>query len=502
MRIVNFMNFVRQCDPRLENSEEILFETTKQELAIAKEYGIQNTFLLQYDALIDERYINLFQKEADETTELGLWFEIPKPLLDKAGLPWRGRDGWTWDWHIVPGFSMAYTQEERRLLIDTAMNDFKEIFGFYPKTVASWLIDSYSITYLTEKYAISALGICRDQTATDAYTLVGGYFNQAYYPSKINMFTPAQTDEYRINVPIFRLLGPDPIHNSDKAKYIFDTKNIEKSTCYTMEPVWKCGSTPEIVKWFFRNYFENEDLGFSYAQIGQENSFGPTLLAPLKMQLEELKAFPNVKIMKMCDTGKWFKKQFPNKTPATSVSGLDDWATNNEVQSIYYDCQNYMANIIRYGNKISIRYLYLFNEQIAEDYLNTPCNTWNASYQNLPVIDTILWKENEKDNEGLILDEHGSPFTIKKIDNQVLAVTWAEKSVIFSENEIRIYHLNNLVYDFTGNTTKIHLEENTINFNYKNTNYKVTIYGAKLSQTESGCMIEAIDNKIRIRFCN
>ena len=96
MRIVNFMNFVRQCDPRLENSEEILFETTKQELAIAKEYGIQNTFLLQYDALIDERYINLFQKEADETTELGLWFEIPKPLLDKAGLPWRGRDGWTW----------------------------------------------------------------------------------------------------------------------------------------------------------------------------------------------------------------------------------------------------------------------------------------------------------------------------------------------------------------------------------------------------------------------
>ena len=127
-----------------------------------------------------------------------------------------------------------------------------------------------------------------------------------------------------------------------------------------------------------------------------------------------------------------------------------------------------MANIIRYGNKISIRYLYLFNEQIAEDYLNTPCNTWNASYQNLPVVDTILWKENEKDNEGLILDEHGSPFTIKKIDNQVLAVTWAEKSVIFSENEIRIYHLNNLVYDFTGNTTKIHLEENTINFNYKN----------------------------------
>lgn len=231
------MNFVRQNDSRLENSENILFETTKQELALAKEYGIENTFLLQYDALIDERYINLFKNEANETTELGLWFEIPKPLLDKAGLPWRGREGLTWDWHVVPGFSMAYTQEERKLLIDTAMNDFKKIFGFYPKTVASWLIDSYSVTYLAEKYSISAIGICRDQTATDSYNLIGGYFNQAYYPSKVNMFTPAQTDEYRVNVPVFRLLGPDPIHNSDKAKYIFDPSKIEHSTCYTMEPV-------------------------------------------------------------------------------------------------------------------------------------------------------------------------------------------------------------------------------------------------------------------------
>ena len=70
MRIINFMNFVRQNDPRLENSEQLLFENTKQELALAKQYGIENTFLLQYDALIDERYIHLFKNEANETTEL------------------------------------------------------------------------------------------------------------------------------------------------------------------------------------------------------------------------------------------------------------------------------------------------------------------------------------------------------------------------------------------------------------------------------------------------
>lgn len=500
MRIVNFMNFVRLCDPRLEDSETLLFETTQKELAMAKEYGIENTFLLQYDALIDERYINLFKTEADDTTELGLWYEIPKQLLDKAGLPWRGREGWTWDWHIVPGFSMAYTNEERKLLIDTAMNDFKEIYGYFPKTVASWLLDSFTVTYLAEHYHISAMGICRDQTNTDAYTLVGGYFNQAYYPSKVNMFTPAQTEEYQVKTPIFRLLGPDPIHNYDCAKYITNPDNIEKSTCYTLEPVWKCGSNPEIVNWFFRNYFENEDLGFSYAQLGQENSFGPMLLPPLRMQLEEIQKFSDVKFMKMCDTGEWFKQQYPDKTPATCVSGLDDWASDNEAQSVYYDCCNYVANLFRCREKIFLRSLYFFDEKVKDYYLDIPCDTWNATYENLPVIDTLLWKEDEKCNDGLLLDESGSTFTIEKLADQVLAVKWGEKSVIFTENEIRIRNLDKLSYDFTGSTAAIQMESDSIAFDYKGSAYKICIKNACVKETSSGCEITALKDEILITF--
>ena len=108
MRIVNIMNFVRQCDPRLEDSERILYETTAAQVALVKEYGYDNTFLL-HDALTDQAYQELFAREADAHMELGLWYEIVQPLAEKAGIAWRGREGWRWDWHVVPGFSMAYT---------------------------------------------------------------------------------------------------------------------------------------------------------------------------------------------------------------------------------------------------------------------------------------------------------------------------------------------------------------------------------------------------------
>lgn len=500
MKIVNFMNFVRQYDPRFDNSEAQLFETTQKELALAKEFHLENTFLLQYDAILDEKYVHLFKTEADERTELGLWYEIVKPLTDKAGLRWRGKEGWTWDWHIVPGFSMAYTKEERELLIDIAMGEFKEVFGYYPKTVGSWMLDSHTVNYLVEKYQISAAAICRDQLAIDAYTLVGGYFNQAYYPSKNNIITPAQSPEYQINVPVFRLLGPDPIHCYDEKKYILDPEVSGKASCFTLEPAGKSGSDREIVQWYFKNYFTNEDLGFSYAQLGQENSFCQGCIPPLRMQLEEMQNYPDVKFMKMCDAGEWFKQQYPEKTPATCVSGLDDWATDNEVQSVYYDCCNYVANIFRCRDKIFLRAMYLFDETVKDYYLETPCDTWDATYENLPVVDTLVWKEKDTGNTGLVLDEQGSAFTIEKIADQVLAVKWDDKSVVFSENEICIRNLDKISYDFTGCTAKIQVEKNNIAFNYRGTDYTVSFSGADLKENAFGCTIESTGEEIVISF--
>lgn len=87
MKIVNVMNFVRQCDPRSEIIDKALVPTTKGQMRLVKAMNIEHTFLLQYDTLCDSKYIDFFNAESTEKTELGLWFEIVEELTDAVGIP-------------------------------------------------------------------------------------------------------------------------------------------------------------------------------------------------------------------------------------------------------------------------------------------------------------------------------------------------------------------------------------------------------------------------------
>ena len=500
MKVINIMNFVRELDPRIENSRELLFNTTKQELDLVNEFGYENTFLLQYDALIDRRYQELFKEQAKQNTELGLWLEIAEPLTSACNLPWRGRPGWLWDSHVVPGFSMAYTPEQRESIIDECMRAFHLVFGYYPKTVASWLLDSHTANYLYDKYHISTLAICRDQTNTDAYTLVGGYFNGAYYPSRNNIFTPAQTREYQLPVPVFRLLGPDPVHNYDNDKYLYGDDSIyyrageEYQGCYTMEPAWPCGQNPRIIDWFLHEFYCNEDMGFSYSQIGQENSFAEVDFLPsLRMCFEKLREHSDINILKMADAGECFRRLFPNGTPATSVCALNDWNRPEDIQSIYYDCASYTANLFREKNRIFIRSLYLFDERVPESYLYTPCQTWDATYENLPIVDTLSCNE----HNGLCLTTNGSGLSIRRNDTS-LCVKWDQSSIIFSPERIQI-DTGIISLDEHFIKAPWHLDKGRIIFAYKGTPYAL-ITNANIIYKDGKLLFDSKSSSIVFEF--
>lgn len=467
MKIVNVMNFIRQCEPRIASADKMLFPTTQAQIEMVKKYGVENTFLLQYDTLCDPKYVELFQREKDERMEIGLWYEIVEPMTSAVGLPYRSEFGWAWDYHIVPGFSMGYTQEERRMLIDEAMNKFKSVFGYYPKTVASWVIDTYTVNYLADHYDISAMGICRDQMNVDAYTLHGGYFNQAYYPSRKNMFTPAQSDELRVKVPMFRLLGTNPITNYDGRKY--KSEEHAKTWDYTLEPAWKI--LPEIVDWFYQTYYRSEDMGFSYSQIGQENSFSEHNIVPqISMEIEKALELGDVKFMKMCDTGEWFKEQYPNETPVTAVTALENW-DSTDVQSVYYDSQYYVGNIFRHEQKVFIRALYKFDETVEDKYMNTVCDVDYAVYENLPIVDTRIWDDGKKPC-GMYLDYQGEPFRTERISEKELKILWADKYVLFQERGLTIRNCN--VEFYKGNAkADIKVSQNQMVYSYLGTTYEL-----------------------------
>jgi hypothetical protein len=128
--------------------------------------------------------------------------------------------------------------------------------------------------------------------------------------------------------------------------------------------------------------------------------------------------------------------------------------------------------------------------------LDTPCDTWDAIYENLPLVDTLVWQ----DNKGLVLDQNGSPFSIKKAADQVLTVQWDNGSITFHEDKICIHNLKKLIYDFSESKAKRKVQNNTIVLEYKGTKYGIGFEGAVLFGQEQGCVIEALDNEIVIHL--
>lgn len=107
-RIVNIINFVRLLEPRDSAiTEDVLYQTVVKQVEMMRKYHLVGTFLLQYDALIDNRYQALLKSLPRDSFEIGAWWEIPQPLVEKAGFKWRGR--YAWDWRANIGFSTGYT---------------------------------------------------------------------------------------------------------------------------------------------------------------------------------------------------------------------------------------------------------------------------------------------------------------------------------------------------------------------------------------------------------
>lgn len=386
-RIVNIINFIRQLEPRDSKiSEEVLYETVHKQVELLKKYNMRGTFLLQYDALINPRYQSLLKEEVRRGTEVGGWWEITQPHVEAAGLEWRGR--YPWDWHADVGFATGYIPEEREKLVDVYIEKFKEIFGKYPASIGSWFIDAHTLEYMHEKYGIVASCNCKDQYGTDGYTLWGGYWNQAYYPSRLNGYMPAQTQEGQIPVPVFRMLGSDPIYQYDTGL------GHSIQGVITLEPVYgDAGGSEKWVRRFFKSIFEDPCIGFNYTQAGQENSFTwAGMEKGLEMQfpiLDSLIQTGDIRIETLEESGRWFKKKYP-VTPPTSVTALTDTYDNGN-RTVWFNSRFYRTNLLWNDRSIRFRDIQLFDERIESDYLKQRGTSNQCVYTTCSILDGFLW---------------------------------------------------------------------------------------------------------------
>ena len=447
-RIVNIVNFVRDIEPRpVGISSDDLYEATLQEAELLKRYGLPGTFLLQYDAMIDPRYQRLMKEGLSEGSEIGAWWEITQPHVEAAGIEWRGI--YPWDWHADVGFSSGYTPEEREKLVDAYMAKFKEIFGYYPSSVGSWFIDAHTLAYMADRYGIVASCNCRDQIGTDGYTLWGGYWNQAYYPSRRNAYMPAQNAGEQIDVPVFRMLGSDPINQYDSGLGS-PVQGVE-----TLEPVYTAGGgSPRWVDVHFRTITDGPCLAFQYVQVGQENSFAWPRIGPgLKYQVhavDSLAKAGKATVQTLAESGRWFKERFP-VTPATAVTALEDPKAAGR-KSVWFDSRFYRANLLWNGGRFGFRDIHLFDERFESDYLRRPGTSTQCFYTTLPLVDGFDWST-ATDTAGLYLaaaDAQGRIVPVPTGDPEVSETAAGELTVstpvlsggrcriVFTEDAVRI----------------------------------------------------------------
>ena len=436
-QIVNIINFIRDIEPRCPMD---LMKPVQEQIRLMKEHHLRGTFLLQYDALMDPKFSELMKSLDPEQFEIGVWHEIVQPMTEKAGIEWHGR--WAWDWHVHCGFPQGYTRAQREKLVDVLFEDFRAVMGYYPRVFGSWIFDSHTLRYLSDRYGVDAVCNCKEQYGTDGYTLWGGYYGQGYYPSRTNAFMPAQTDAEQLPAPIFRMLGSDPVYQYD---FGLDPEGGASRIqgVVTLEPVY-CGHTggggvPEWVDWYFRENFNGECLSFGYAQAGQENSFGwdgmRDGLTDQFAKLDRLLQEGRLTVEPLGETGRWFKQTYA-RTPASTITAhgaFDDPLRS----SVWYSSRFYRANLYVDHGALRIRDLHLFDEKCPDPFEDTVCTSDAAVYETLPLADG-----NRFSGRGVLGGLHvlgaraGEGFSFRDLGNGEAEVGCGEIMFHLSENAL------------------------------------------------------------------
>ena len=200
-RYATLVNPVRGRDLWFDKSLKPIID----QYSASSKYGFPVTWLLQYDALTDNELvgeINGFKIGGEK----GVFLEVSKNLADDSNVVYTSGLKWS-DPAVI--FLSSYSQSERRFLIDTTFNRFRKDFGYYPKSVGAWWIDSYSLNYIKEKYGLNAILIVADQKTTDSYGVWGQWWGYPYYPSKENVLIPATGNP--LNSVVIQWAQRDPL---------------------------------------------------------------------------------------------------------------------------------------------------------------------------------------------------------------------------------------------------------------------------------------------------
>lgn len=279
------------------------------------------TFALRYDVLTDPKFLAVLRAyEGRQSIDLGGFLEITPQLAENAGVKYLGDEN---NWYEAQfAYLIGYTQEERGKLIDTYMQTFENAFGELPTSTTAWMIDAWSLDYLSSKYGVRIHQITREQMGVDSYTLYGGPAHYPYFPSRNWALIPALQRDAALPL-IVRQTITDPVNNYG-----------DDSSAFTSQPNDYARRQADFS--YFQHLFlqahSQAPVQDTFALIGLENSMPDDIQDEYVKQLEFVKQWrdadkSNRQVYNASDFADSFGERHPQNPSISVYYGQDQQQT-------------------------------------------------------------------------------------------------------------------------------------------------------------------------------
>lgn len=343
---------------QLENQSPLDFVSFQKRLF--NEMGVASTWLLRPDVLFDSDLFPLFNRSEFKDDEVGIFLEVTPSWTQNSGVVYNEGGGWSLAENV---FLSGYNPEERRKLLKSAFEKFREIFGHYPKTIGAWHIDPYVANLAREGYGVEAVLICADQFSTDGYRVWGGWWGVPFYPSKKNLLVPAARKQDKLDVVVLWWAARDPLNGYGPSVFesTFSVQVNDYLTYHNLNVSYFSG---------LADFYLNPQKGeFGQLTIGLENDndlrrYGE----PFKRQVTILKQ-KGVIFITASEFASWYKSRFPNFSPPHQIGGKDLLGTQKEAKWIMD--KNKRIGLIKEDDKWIVRDLRFYQPPWPDPYLRT-----------------------------------------------------------------------------------------------------------------------------------
>lgn len=364
-----------------------LTETPKKQYELIKQNNFPSTWLIRYDALINPE-VQEFLKTLDTSQDIGIFMEITPSLTTAASVKYND----TGNWHYAKSVLLTgYSIDDRKKLIRTVFEKFKEVTGKDAKSVGAWWIDAGSLSYMKDEYDIEANLDVADQYSTDGYQVWGQYWSTPFYPSKTNALIPAQSKDQRLNIVTMQWATRDPFNGYGNG--VFESTYSVQANDYILHNL---GS----------DYFAKLLDIYPQTTVGLENDFSWAEFGKeFSSQINVIKQKQNAKqlqVKNMLQFAQYYMRLYPEISPTVIISASDPLGSDGKV--VWLNTPKYRVGWFYNQNGSYIRDLRKFNDRSEESCLKVSCDELKLAFDARTVIDDGQYASSWVLDEGQITD--------------------------------------------------------------------------------------------------